>query len=289
MAGNLISLRRRIKSVRNNQKITRAMKTVSAAKLRRASGDLGRGRPFQAGLKRLLTAIGQATLPAEQPLLRHPQTGAVLLVVVTSDKGLCGAFNTRVLKRAEEEIATLEAEGAKIELVAIGLKAIRHFAKRGVPLLRSFPAIMSRLSFADAREVCDFLSGRFLRGEARSVVAVSTAYLSASRQQVAVAGLFPLEFEWEGSAPGEIEYILEPGAEGLLSALLPRYVQSRIYQVLLESVASEHAARMLAMDLATRNASDMIRTLTLTMNKLRQASITKELLEIITATEALNA
>ncbi|HNX97105.1 MAG TPA: ATP synthase F1 subunit gamma [Candidatus Aminicenantes bacterium] len=290
MAGNLISLRRRIRSVRNNQKITRAMKTVSAAKLRRASGDLGRGRPFLAGLKQLLAAVGQAVDPANQPLLQSHATGKVLLVVIASDKGLCGSFNTKVLKRAEEELASLAAAGETVELVAVGTKVVRHFTKKGMVPAHAFPGLMSHLTFDEARQIFEILQGKFLRGEAKSVVAVSTDFVSASRQEVKTTPLFPLELDLEGDTPGhEVEYILEPGAEGLLKALLPRYVQARFYQVLLGSSAAEHAARMLAMDLATRNASDMLHTLTLTMNKIRQASITGELLEIITATEALNA
>jgi len=290
MAGNLISLRRRIRSVRNNQKITRAMKTVSAAKLRRASGDLGRGRPFLAGLKQLLAAVGQAVDPASQPLLQNRSTGRVLLVVIASDKGLCGSFNTKVLKRAEEELANLTAAGETVELVVIGSKLVRHFGKKGVAMAQAFPGLMSRLTFDEAKLVFDALQGKFLRGEAKSVIAVSTDFVSASRQEVKVTPLFPLELDLGGeTVGGEVEYILEPGAEELLKALLPRYVQARFYQVLLGSSTAEHAARMLAMDLATRNASDMLHSLTLTMNKIRQASITGELLEIITATEALNA
>jgi F-type H+-transporting ATPase subunit gamma len=289
MAGNLIFLRRRIRSVRNTQKLTKAMKTVAAAKLRRASGELKRSRPYRDKVAGMLRASA-ARAAAGHPLLRAG-AGAALLVVVAGERGLCGAFNSHVLRQAEARYRELAAAPGGASLITVGAKAERHFAKRGLTPLRSYSGLLARLQFADAVRLAADLQGRFSAGDLRLVEFAFSRFVSASRQEFTLQGLFPVELGPPPAAadlaPGE-EFIYEPDADALFRELLPRHAQAVVHQILLQSVAAEQVARMVAMDLATRNASDMIRRLTLQLNKMRQAAITKELLEIITATEALS-
>jgi F-type H+-transporting ATPase subunit gamma len=295
MAGNLIYLRRRIKSVKNTQKLTRAMKTVAAAKLRRATAEMRKAKPHRDKITSLLQLTGPGVDRASQPLLETRGQGGILLVVVAGDKGLCGAFNSHVLKQSELYYRELVERGEAVSLVTIGSKAGRYFAKRGLPVKAAYNGLISRLQFADAGRLADDLRHIYLNEDVRKVEFAFQEFVSASRQVFTLRQLFPVVIEWpaattaeNGTAAGEPAYILEPGAEAIFQALLPRFVITAVYQVLLQSMAAEQISRMVAMDLATRNASDMIRSLTLLLNKMRQASITKELLEIITATEALN-
>ena len=287
MAGNLIFLRRRIRSVRNTQKLTKAMKTVAAAKLRRASGELKRSRAYRDKVEEMLRASA-ARAAAGHPLLRAGD-GAALLVVVAGERGLCGAFNSQVLRQAEARYRELAAQPGGARIVTVGAKAERHFAKRGPAPLRAYSGLLGRLQFADAARLAADLQERFVADGLRLVEFAFSRFVSASKQEFALRGLFPVEVA-PATADGEEgeETIYEPDADALFRELLPRHVQAVVHQVLLQSVAAEQVARMVAMDLATRNASDMIRRLTLQLNKMRQAAITKELLEIITATEALS-
>lgn len=295
MAGNLIYLRRRIKSVKNTQKLTRAMKTVAAAKLRRATSELKKARPHRDKITFLLQQTGPYIELSQHPLLKMRDQGSILLVVVASDKGLCGAFNSQVLKQSEHYYRELLDRGEAVSLVTIGTKASRYFSKRNLALKTTHNGLISRLQFADASNLAAELLNIYLNEDIKSVEFAFQKFVSASRQQFTVSRLFPVVMEWSVDTGAEKEseaekttYILEPGAEAIFQALLPRFITAAVYQILLQSMAAEQISRMVAMDLATRNASDMIRSLTLLLNKLRQASITKELLEIITATEALN-
>jgi F-type H+-transporting ATPase subunit gamma len=290
MSGNLIDLRKRVNSVKNTQKITRAMKTVSAAKLRRATGELAKSGPFMEAIERLLQRVGGGLEVAEHPLFKSKASGYRLLVIVSSDKGLCGAFNSHVIRRAEETIGEMTAAGEKPLLITVGNKVCRYFEKRDHEIKAAYRNTMVQLQYGDARKLSHSLQEMYTSEEIKSVDILYTQFISASRQEIGVHGLFPLQRVWGGEeAEGEeeVEYIYEPDPDELFRLLLPKYVDSTVYRMLRESEASEHAARMIAMDLATRNAKDMIRSLTLRMNKVRQASITGELLEIITATEAL--
>jgi F-type H+-transporting ATPase subunit gamma len=293
MAGNLIFLRRRIKSVRNTQKLTKAMKTVAAAKLRRATGELKRSRAYRDKIAQLLREAGSRVDLATHPLLRGNEQGAALLVVVAGDKGLCGAFNSHVLKQGEARYRELAAAGGEVVLVTVGTKAGRYFSKRGLEPKKAYNGMLGRLQFADALRLAADLQELFLSGSLGSVEFAFSEFVSASKQQFSLRRLFPVDVAvaaraGAGPVAGAEGYIFEPSAGAVFQALLPRHVQASVYQVLLQSMAAEQVARMMAMDLATRNASDMIRALTLQLNKMRQAAITKELLEIITATEALN-
>jgi F-type H+-transporting ATPase subunit gamma len=295
MAGNLIYLRRRIKSVKNTQKLTRAMKTVAAAKLRRATGELKKSRPHRDKITFLLQQTGAMIDLSQQPLLKTREQGSILLVMVASDKGLCGAFNSHVLKQSENYYRELVDRGESVSLITVGTKASRYFLKRNLALETAHNGLISRLQFTDARSLAAELLNVYLNEEIKSVEFAFHKFISTSRQQFTIRRLLPVAMEWSAAIDNEKEkdlekakYIFEPGAEAIFQALLPRFIIAAVYQILLQSMAAEQVSRMVAMDLATRNASDMIRSLTLLLNKMRQASITKELLEIITATEALN-
>lgn len=295
MAGNLIYLRRRIKSVKNTQKLTRAMKTVAAAKLRRATSELKKSRPHRDKIAFLMRQTGTRLDLSQQPLMKVREGGSILLVVVASDKGLCGAFNSQVLKQSENYYRELLERGEAVSLVTIGTKASRYFSKRGLPLKATYNGLISRLQFDDASRLAAQLLEWYQSEDIHRVEFAFQEFVSASRQQFTVRRLFPIARErFTAGADGQESgtedpgYIFEPAPGAIFQALLPRFITAAVYQNLLQSMAAEQVSRMVAMDLATRNASDMIRSLTLLLNKLRQASITKELLEIITATEALN-
>lgn len=302
MAGNLIELRRRIKSVKDTQKTTKAMKTVSAAKLRRSVMDLNRTKPMMKRIRTLLKLSGEAGDFKNHPFLSKRESGQTVIVVISSDKGLCGAFNTHIMHKTEAHYnRRLKEEGQQISLVIVGNKAFKYLKKREYQVKKEYLGLMTRLKHETAVDLSAYLQQLYLDKEehVKRIEFVFTEYISASRQALSIRQLFPIITDWddmeadiiaETEKPRETppdEYIFEPSPEAIFQTLLPRYIDTLVYQTLLQSASSEHAARMLAMDTATNNASDMIRSLTLTLNKLRQASITKELLEIITATEAM--
>ncbi len=305
MSGNLISLRRRIKSVKNTQKLTKAMKTVAAAKLRRATGELKRSRAYREKIAQLLQEAGAwVVLPEPSPkvtlaeptqsLLQSNEQGAALLVVIASDKGLCGAFNSHVLRQGEAIYRELAAAGREVFLITVGTKAGRYFSRRNLIPMKTYNGMLGRLQFEDAARLAADLQELFRSRAMHSVEFAFSEYVSASTQHFSRRRLFPIEITAAvpvppvAGAPEPVQPIFEPGAEAIFQALLPRYVVAVVYQVLLQSLAAEQLARMVAMELASHNASDMIRELTLQLNKMRQAAITNELLELITATEALN-
>jgi F-type H+-transporting ATPase subunit gamma len=300
MAQNLIDLRRRIRAVKDTQKTTKAMKTVSAAKLRRSVTELNRTQPIMEKIKSILQQVGKTpgmvTQRESHPVLRTRETGHSVIVVVSADKGLCGAFNSHLLEKTQGYYQErLDEEGDNLHLVTVGNKAFKHLNKRNYPIKKDYHSIMGRLKYHHALELSNYLQEIYLNPleEIKRIEFIFTRYVSASRQELTVRTLFPIDFTWEEKSSGftgdedDLDYIYEPSAEGIFKALLPKYINSLVYQILLQSAASEHAARMVAMELASQNASDMIRNLTLTLNKVRQASITGELLEVITATEAL--
>jgi F-type H+-transporting ATPase subunit gamma len=293
MAGNLIFLRRRIKSVHNTQKLTKAMKTVSAAKLRRATSELKRSRSYREKITQLLQEAGSKAALQAQPLLKKNELGAALLVVVASDKGLCGAFNSHILKQGEARYRELAADDREVLLVTIGTKASRYFSKRGMEPKKSYNGMISRLQFSDAARLATELQELFLDQALSRVEFAFSEFISASRQQFSLRRLFPVEVDGFAAPATEtgaerVETVFEPDADTIFQALLPRFITASVYQMLLQSMAAEQMARMVAMELATRNANDMVRALTMQLNKMRQAGITSELLELITATEALN-
>jgi len=293
MAQNLIDLRRRIKSVKDTQKTTKAMKTVSAAKLRRSVSEVNRNRPILDKIDSILLQSEKVCHMNNHPFLQERKEGHTVVVVVSADKGLCGAFNSRLISKTESHFKQLiETESYTPYLITVGNKATRYFSKRKFEIKKMYPGIMTRLKYENAYELSQYLQKIYLSqtDEIKKIEFIFTEFVSAGKQEVNFKSLFPITHRCDDTNENDtkdIEYIYEPSAEAIFKYLLPRYIDSTIFQILLQSSASEHAARMVAMDLATKNASEMIRTLTLTMNKMRQASITKELLEIITATEAL--
>lgn len=306
MAQNLIDLRRRIRSVKDTQKTTKAMKTVSAAKLRRSVSELNRTRPVMEKIASLLVHVSEAgaksgrsrsSFMKDHPFLEKRKHGNTVVVVLAADKGLCGAFNSHIIAKAEAHYnhkVNREGGAKHVSLITVGNKIHNYFKKRDFPIKKDYPKVMSRLDYQTALDLSNYLQEIYLDGEEniKAIEFVFSGFVSAARQEQMIKQFLPISSDWE--KPGDqdehkedVDYIFEPSAEEIFKALLPRYINTMVFQVMLQSSASEHAARMIAMDQATNNASDMIKSLTLTMNKMRQASITNELLEIITATEAL--
>jgi F-type H+-transporting ATPase subunit gamma len=282
-----IDLRRRIRSTKNTQQITKAMKMVSAAKLRRAQERMMAARPYSAAMRQVLASIAKRVDMAKHPLLGEREAERkVLLLVVTADRGLCGAFNTNVLRAAQNAI--VENGWEHVELLPIGRKAIDFFKRRTTPIRRQGAHVYQALSLNTAREIAQGIIDDFLGGEFDAVYVLYNEFKSIIAQRVTLDRLLPLTREWTTADTLEpaIEYLYEPDPEKILSELLPRHIEFQLYRVLLESAAAEQGARMTAMESATKNASDMISHLTLTYNRIRQASITKEIIEIVSGAAA---
>ena len=282
---NLIDIRRRIRSVKNTQQITKAMKMVAAAKLRRAQERMFAARPYAAGLRTVLASIATRVDITKHPLLQpREQENKVLLLVVTADRGLCGAFNTNVIRGALNAIA--EKGWQEVHLLPIGSKAYGFFKRRTYPIRRHATQVYQALSLETAREIAKELSDDFVSGEFDAVYVIYNEFKSIIAQKVTLERLLPLTGEWDKPQEQEIEYLYEPAPEVILNELLPKHIEFQLYRVLLESAAAEQGARMTAMEAATKNASDMISYLTLTYNRIRQAHITKEIIEIVSGAAA---
>lgn len=295
---SLIDLRRRIRTVKNTQQITKAMKMVAAAKLRRAQDQILATRPYALELRKVTEHLAAvAAGEVEHPLLTpHEAEGAdraasgkTLVLVVTGDKGLCGAFNAHVQRRTEQEMAALNGGG---EILALGNRGADFFTHRGAPMRGARRGLFKDLSYATAQELAAEVSNAYAEGEYDAVYAVYNEFISVLSQRVSWERLLPIAREDvlgdEGaSANGHRPYLYEPSEAEILNELLPRFVTFQIYRVLLESQAAEHAARMTAMDSATKNAGELIDTLTLQYNRSRQAEITTELIEVVSGANAL--
>ena len=279
-----IDIRRRIRSVKNTQQITRAMKMVAAAKLRRAQERMFAARPYAAGLREVLTSIATRVDVTKHPLLTaHEQENKILLVIVTADRGLCGAFNANVIRAAQNFLRDKQSEAA--ELLPIGRKAIEFFRRRPTPIRRQAAQVFQALSLEVASDIAKTLIDDFKAGEIDAVYVAYNEFRSIIAQQVRVVRLLPLEREWD-QVDTAIDYLYEPSPEAILDDLLPKHIEFQLYRILLESAAAEQGARMTAMEAATKNASDMIAHLTLTYNRIRQAAITKEIIEIVSGAAA---
>ena len=279
---SLKALRKRIATVRSTQQITKAMKMVAAAKLRRAQEAAERARPYTEKLTEMFGAIAAGVEPEAHPLLARRPERRVDLLVLTSDRGLCGGYNTNLLRLAD---AFARERAAEIALSVVGRKGVEYYRRRGGRILVHKLGILTTPAPALAAELTAALTRRFVEDETDAVYLVYTRFRSVISQLPTVVPVLPVATPPE-SAP-TAEYIFEPARPALLARLLPRYVEAVLTQALLEAVASEHGARMTAMDNATRNAGDMINRLTLSMNRARQATITKELMEIVSGAEAL--
>ncbi|HEV7921406.1 MAG TPA: ATP synthase F1 subunit gamma [Thermoanaerobaculia bacterium] len=282
-----IDLRRRIRSVKNTQQITKAMKMVSAAKLRRAQERIFSARPYAAALREVLASVAARIGAENHPLLQaREQEQNVVVIVVTSDRGLAGAFNTNANRAALNFIR--DKNFASVELIPIGRKANDYFRRRSIKLRRAATQAQQALSLDTAREIATSLITAFTNGELDAVYVVYNEFRSIISQVVRTERLLPLQGTWGEEQQGEntIDYLYEPAPEKILSELLPKYVEFELYRILLESAAAEQGARMTAMEAATKNASDMISHLTLTYNRIRQAAITKEIIEIVSGAAA---
>lgn len=279
----LLDMRRKIKSVRNTQQMTKAMKTVSAAKLKKTQIKMLSARPYSYLLTKTIKSIASRVSSQSHPLLELRDENNVDIVVITSDKGLCGAFNSNIINKAEKFVSSLEDKN--FNLIFIGKKGKDYFSKRGYPIRRSWTDLLFKFSYERSLEISEFILSLYERRITDSIYVVYNEFKSTVRHDIVVEKLLPLEPIEE--IEGYSEFIFEYPPEEIFSHLIPLYVKFSIYHMILESAVSEHASRMIAMDNASRNAEDMIDRLTLMLNKIRQASITKEIVEITTAVEAL--
>ncbi len=282
---NVLDIRRRIRSVRSTQQITKAMKMVSAAKLRRAQDRVLNARPFANRFQAVLNSLVARSEVKTHPLLEEREEKQIQLVVVTSDKGLCGAFNTNIIKTAQAFIQEHADQG--VTLNCVGRKGRDFFRKRSTPLVHEHINLLNKLSFLDARAVAGTLMQEFTSGQVDAVYLLYNEFKSVMQQRIVVEKLLPLPRQT--TEPGEnlIDYIYEQPAAEIYSKIIPMFVEIQVYRAFIESVAAEHGARMTAMDAATENAIDMIDSLTLTMNRARQAKITTEIIEIVSGAAAL--
>jgi F-type H+-transporting ATPase subunit gamma len=287
---NLKDIRRRIDSVQKTQQITRAMRMVAGAKLRRAQSAIEKGRPYAVRMRETLAEVARAQKDSEHPLLQaHESVGTVEFIVVTSERGLCGAFNSGVIKHAAARIAKRKAEGCSVRITTAGKKASDHFKRHNPAELGDNYPQDGWVHYGQAAEIARGVARRYEDGEIDEVVLVFSEFVTVMTQTARDSRLLPFTAdEPEGDEAEEaIPYEIEPSPEALLKTLVPRAVEVEIYRALLENQAGEHAARMSAMEAATRNTEELIEKLTLQYNRARQAAITKELVEIVSGAEAL--
>jgi F-type H+-transporting ATPase subunit gamma len=280
--------------VKNTQQITKAMKMVSAAKLRRATERVTAARPYAdkmahtvAALAKRAEALGEAPHPL---LLQRPESkkgGRVEILAITSDRGLCGAFNSNVVRRALRTRFDMRDQHKEIRVSTVGKKAGEGFKRERVPLRKAYEKVFDGLNYQKAQTIAVELAEQYEKGELDGVFIVYNEFVNAATQRVVVDQVLPIKPVDVKDGDNLVDYEYEPGREQLLATLLPRQLATRLYRALLESQAAEHAARMSAMDNASRNAKEMVDSLTLFSNRVRQAAITKELMEIIGGAEAL--
>ena len=278
-------IRKRIASVKNTEQITRAMYMVSAAKLRRAQMAAESSRPYAEALNASISDLA-ARVSGDHPLLTSRPVKKAEIVVFTSDRGLCGGYNSNLLRTTERFIREQGSAFEQIDISVVGKRAGDYFKRRRRPVRKSTTNMLRTVSYDLAKGIADDLTARFLSGEVDAVYLVYAVFKSALTQTPSVVQLLPFSVP-EAEAGPQIDYIYEPSMREILDALLPKQVRNQVYRAMLESAASEHGARMTAMDSASTNAADMISRLTLQFNRVRQSAITKELMEIIGGAEAL--
>ena len=283
----LIDLRRRIRSVQNSEQITQAMKTVSTAKFRKAQRTVQEARPFWHLFPELMNRLAYWAASGSHPLLLRRDEKKVEVIVITSDKGLAGAYNSNLLAAAEAFIREKE-KTAGVRLVLIGKKAVNFFRKHPHPIDRTFADRTDRLGREELRDLSEFLMRQYAFQKIDAVTIVTNEFKSILAPRIMIHKVLPLEPDAGKEASAALPPDWEPGDRRLADFLLPLYVESQIHHAFHESQAAEQAARMMAMDNATQNARELIDDLVLQLNKIRQAGITKELLEIMTAVEALS-
>jgi F-type H+-transporting ATPase subunit gamma len=309
----LLDYRRRIRSVKSTQQITRAMKFVAAAKLRRAQEGVFAARPYAKEILRVLRSAAARMESPAHPLLQRRPEEKILVMVLTGDRSLCGAFNSNVLRHAMDFIR--EHHTQKLELIVVGKKGRDTLRKRGFSFVAEYLDVSAKVEFSKAKEIAARVAELYTSGEVDAVYAIYNEFKNVMVQNLRAEKLLPVDPEVVkkaadgeellahhagpgGSLPTEpapggqgrlVDYIYEQPVEQIFNGLVPRYLEGEIFRILLESAAAEHAARMTAMDSATRNASDLIEKLTLRMNNIRQAAITKELIEIVSGAASANS
>jgi len=284
---NLRDIKKRIKSVKNTQQITKAMKMVSAAKLRRAEESVKQARPYANKMLGVLSSLALRADSSAHPLLARREVKKVAVIVITSDRGLCGAFNSGIIKKADSFLRLNKMNYESIGLTVVGRKAADHYKRNGGQINKEHTNILYGFGYHTAAGIAGDIINAYTNEEVDEVYLLYNEYKSALVQEAMMERLLPitpLKGETEMSV---VDYIYEPNKDSILEEILPKHVEIQVYRALLESIASEHGARMAAMDSATRNAKDMIGRLTLYYNRARQATITKELVEIVSGAEAL--
>ncbi|MBW2448315.1 MAG: ATP synthase F1 subunit gamma [Deltaproteobacteria bacterium] len=288
---NLKDIRRRISSVEKTQQITSAMRMVAAAKLRRATDAIVAARPYADRMRDTLAEVAASGGDAQHPLLEaRAEVERVEVVVLVSDRGLCGAFNSNVLKAGEAVAVEREAQGQQVTLTLIGRKANDFFKRRRAEQIGKSVTGIARVEYGHASEVAGYLAERFVSGEADEVVLAYSEFVSTMTQTPRTTTLLPFAAGGDaeaGDGDEKLPYDIEPSPEKLLQILVPKALEVQIFRSMLENQAGEHAARMTSMESATRNTEDLIESLTLQYNRARQAAITRELVEIVSGAEAL--
>ena len=291
---NLRDIKRRITSVKSTQKITSAMKMVAAAKLRRAQEAIENARPYAVRMRATLEEVSKGTLEETHPLLAvHEERKVLELIVVTSDRGLAGAFNSAILRVAEAVLRDREGEFEKVGLTLLGKKANDYFIRRRRNQITFNSPIDGDVSYQQAADVAREVARRYVAGELDEVILIFSEFVSTMTQTPTMTQLLPFappetdDAKASAGADEALPYEIEPDPEALLAALVPKAIEVEVFRALLENQAGEHAARMTAMEAATRNTEELIESLTLQYNRARQAAITSELVEIVTGAQAL--
>jgi len=280
----LLDIRRRIRSVKSTQQITRAMKMVAAARLRRAQDRIFSARPYANEMMTLLSSVAARTEDRSHPLLAVRPIQRQLLVLVTADRGLCGAFNANLVRAAQSYLN--EHRDKEVSVIAVGRKGRDYFTRRQLKFTAEHVNIFGRLEFAQAQPIAKEIIDLYSADKVDAVDFLYNEFKSIMTQRVRVERYLPIQPIQPAQGEALIDYIYEQPAKEIFDALLPRYVEIEVYRALLESQAAELAARMTAMDAATNNASEMINTLTLNMNRVRQAAITREIIEVVSGAAA---
>ena len=287
---NVLDLRRRIRSVKNTQQITRAMKMVAAARLRRAQERVVNARPYAAQMLSVLGRVAARVASGDQPdeplhpLLAERPAKRILLVLITADRGLCGAFNTNLIRAAQSYLARHQSE--EVSLIAVGRKGRDFFRKHQVTLRGDYVNLFNRLEFSQAQEIAGQIIKLYTTESIDAVDFIYNEFKSILAQRLTVERYLPIKPITPPEGQAVIDYIYEQSPQESFNSLLPRYVETQVYRALLESQTAEFAARMTAMDAATKNAGDLIDSLTRYLNRVRQAAITKEIIEIVSGASA---
>lgn len=279
-------IKRRIRSIRNTMQLTRAMKMVAAAKLRRAQERILHARPYAQKTLQVLQSAAARANPELNPLLQVHGEHRVEMLVLTGDRGLCGSFNAGIIRTAENYIRD-RLGGRDVSITAVGKKGRDYFRRYRYKIGHEFVDVFRDVQFPLAADIARQLIERYIKRETDEIYLVYNEFKSAIQARPVVQRLLPVEPRQLDEDASTDDYIYEPGAAELFASLLPHYVEQQVFQALLESVSAEHAARMTAMDSATKNAGELIESLTLTMNRVRQASITTEIIEVVSGAESL--